>query len=186
MCQKPFVFIKCYNKKSKNSIMYTEISDKIYHIGFDDRTTDLFEALWPIPEGISYNAYLITDEVNILIDTVGEEYLDRFIEQVEKILAGKKIDYLIINHIEPDHSGSLKDIADKYPDMKIIGNKRTIDMVNNFYGITKNVQEIIDLQEMKTGQYNLRFYLTPMLHWPETMMCYETKTKTMFSGDVFG
>ncbi len=163
-----------------------QIKEDLYYIGVNDRTKALFENLWPLPKGVSYNSYLIVDEKTALFDTVDICYSDIFLQKLETALDGKSLDYLVINHMEPDHSGSLRLLKTKYPNIQIVGNKRTADMVSGFYGITDGVLIIEDGQEMSLGKHNLVFYLTPMVHWPETMMTYETTEKMIFSGDAFG
>ncbi|QIK58438.1 FprA family A-type flavoprotein [Dysgonomonas sp. HDW5A] len=163
-----------------------QIKEDLYYIGVNDRTKALFENLWPLPKGVSYNSYLIVDEKTALFDTVDICYSDIFLQKLETALNGKSLDYLVINHMEPDHSGSLRLLKTKYPNIQIVGNKRTADMVSGFYGITDGVMIIEDGQELSLGKHNLVFYLTPMVHWPETMMTYETTEKMIFSGDAFG
>lgn len=164
-----------------------EISPSIYYVGVNDRTGHRFENLWPMPYGISYNSYLITGEKTALIDTVKIDYSERLIFNIKQIIGNKKIDYLIINHMEPDHSSSIPRIRKEYPDIKIIGNCRTIQMVNGFYGITDNVQHIKDNETLPLGNNtSLTFFLTPMIHWPETMMTYCHENKAIFTGDALG
>ncbi len=163
-----------------------KINDDFYYVGVNDRTKQLFENLWPLPKGVSYNSYLINDEKTALFDTVDICYSDIFFQKLESALNGKKLDYIVINHMEPDHSGSLGLLRNKYPDVQIVGNKRTIDMVNGFYGIADNIKTISEGEQLSLGKYNLVFYLTPMVHWPETMITYETTRKVVFSGDAFG
>lgn len=163
-----------------------QIKEDLYYIGVNDRTKALFENLWPLPKGVSYNSYLIVDEKTALFDTVDICYSDIFLQKLETALDGKSLDYLVINHMEPDHSGSLRLLKTKYPNIQIVGNKRTADMVSGFYGIIDGVMIIEDGQELSLGKHNLVFYLTPMVHWPETMMTYETTEKMIFSGDAFG
>ena len=163
-----------------------QIKEDLYYIGVNDRTKALFENLWPLPKGVSYNSYLIVDEKTALFDTVDICYSDIFLQKLETALDGKSLDYLVINHMEPDHSCSLRLLKTKYPNIQIVGNKRTADMVSGFYGITDGVMIIEDGQELSLGKHNLVFYLTPMVHWPETMMTYETTEKMIFSGDAFG
>ncbi|MEA2069763.1 MAG: FprA family A-type flavoprotein [Asgard group archaeon] len=163
------------------------INDDIFWVGVNDRETHLFEALWPLPRGISYNAYLIRDKKTALIDTVKAPYASKYIHKIEELLGeGQKIDYLIVNHMEPDHSGSIEALLNAYPDLKIVCNKKTVDFLKGFYDITENLKIIDDAEEISLGKHTLRFYLTPMVHWPETMMTYETKNKILFSGDAFG
>lgn len=163
-----------------------QILDSLYYIGVNDRTKALFENLWPLPKGVSYNSYLLVDEKTALFDTVDICYSDIFMQKLETALAGKQLDYVVINHMEPDHSGSLRLLKNKYPNIEIIGNKRTADMVSGFYGIDEGVTIINDGDQLSLGKHNLVFYLTPMVHWPETMMTYETTEKMIFSGDAFG
>lgn len=162
------------------------IQKDLYYLGVNDRSKELFENLWPLPHGVSYNSYLLVDQKTVLFDTVDIQYSDRFLQKLERALAGKRLDYLVINHMEPDHSGSIRLLATKYPDVEIVGNARTADMVKGFYGITENVKIIKDGDELSLGTKTIRFYLTPMVHWPETMMTYETTDKILFSGDAFG
>ncbi|MGM0410593.1 MAG: FprA family A-type flavoprotein [Bacillota bacterium] len=164
----------------------TKLNDDIYWVGVNDRETDLFEALWPLPEGISYNSYLIIDEKTALIDTVKFDYHESYLKKIESILGDKKLDYLIINHMEPDHSGDVKAIKEKYPEIKIIGNKKTLSFLEGFYNIKEGVKAINNGESINLGNRELEFYLTPMVHWPETMMTYDNKSKTLFSGDAFG
>ncbi|MDR1089746.1 MAG: FprA family A-type flavoprotein [Prevotella sp.] len=162
------------------------IKEDLFYIGVNDRTKHLFENLWPLPKGVSYNSYLISDEKTALFDTVDICYSDIFLQKLEIALGGKTLDYLIINHMEPDHSGSLGLLKTRFPNVQIVGNKRTADMVQGFFGITDGVKIIEDGEELSLGKHKLIFYLTPMVHWPETMMTYDTVHKIIFSGDAFG
>lgn len=163
-----------------------EIKKDLFYVGLNDRTKHLFENLWPIPKGVSYNSYLIVDEKTALFDTVDICYSDLFLHKLEIALNGRPLNYIVINHMEPDHSGSLGLLKSRYPEVEIVGNKRTADMVQGFHGITEGVKVITDEEELSLGKHNLKFYLTPMVHWPETMMTYETTDKIVFSGDAFG
>lgn len=163
-----------------------EIEKDIFYVGVNDRTKHLFESLWPLPNGVSYNSYLIVDEKVALIDTVDICYSDVFFRKITSLLGDRPIDYLVVNHMEPDHSGSIGLLVNKYPDIIIVGNKRTIEMLKGYYGVTNNLVEILDLDTLNLGKYNLKFYLTPMVHWPETMMTYLQEMNTLFSGDAFG
>lgn len=163
-----------------------KIKENLYYVGVNDRTKHLFENLWPLPQGVSYNSYLIDDEKTVLIDTVDICYSDVFFRKIASVLDERPIDYLVINHMEPDHSGSVEQIIRKYPEIKIIGNNRTTGMLEGFYGITQNIQQIKDGEELSIGKNILKFYLTPMVHWPETMMTYLPEAKAIFSGDAFG
>lgn len=163
-----------------------EIKENIYYVGVNDRTKHLFESLWPLPLGVSYNSYIIKDEKTVLIDTVDICYSDIFMRKIHSVLGDKPIDYLIVNHMEPDHTGSIEYLVSKYPNIQIVGNKRTLEMLKGFYGITYNVIEVKDMEEISLGLQTLQFYMTPMVHWPETMMTYVKESKTLFSGDAFG
>lgn len=163
------------------------IEDDLYYIGVNDRTKNLFENLWPLPKGVSYNSYLLVDEKTALFDTVDVCYSDIFFHKLEIALNGKSLDYVIINHMEPDHSGSLGLLRNRFPNVQIVGNKRTAEMVQGFYGISDGVKIIEDGEKLSLGsKHKLIFNLTPMVHWPETMMTYDTYHKIIFSGDAFG
>lgn len=163
-----------------------EVTEDIFYVGVNDRTKHLFESLWPLPQGVSYNSYIIRDEKTTLIDTVDICYSDIFMRKIRSVLGDAPIDYLVVNHMEPDHSGSIEYLVSRYPDIQIVGNKRTIEMLKGFYGILDNVVEVKDLDELSLGKHTLQFYMTPMVHWPETMMTYVRETKTLFSADAFG
>ncbi len=163
-----------------------EISENLFYVGVNDRTKNLFENLWPLPKGVSYNSYVLRDEKTALIDTVDISFTDVFLNKLEVVLDGRPLDYLVINHMEPDHSGALIFLLNKYPNIKIVGNARTADMLNGYYDITNNIEVIKDGDEISLGKNTLQFYLTPMVHWPETMMTYVKESKTVFAGDAFG
>ena len=163
------------------------LNDLIYWIGANDRQTGLFEELWPIPNGIAYNSYLILDDKVAIVDAVKDISLDRYLEKIRGLLAERKtVDYLIINHVEPDHSGAVKILREIFPGMQIVGNKKTLDLLARFYGITENVHVVEDGDSLELGRCRLKFYLTPMVHWPETMMTFEETHQILFSGDMFG
>lgn len=163
-----------------------ELQNGLYYLGVNDRSKEKFENLWLLPKGVSYNSYLIIDEKTALMDTVDICYSEVFFTKLEKSLGDKELDYIIINHMEPDHSGSLGLLKKRYPDLKIVGNKRTMDMVQGYYGITDNLIEIKDAEELNIGKRTLKFFLTPMVHWPETMMTLDTSNGIIFTGDAFG
>ena len=164
-----------------------EIKPQIYWIGVNDRTTDLFEGLWPITkEGVSYNSYFIDDEKKVLIDLTKSFKVDEFLDQISQITDIKQIDYIIVNHIEPDHSGVLSTMRKIAPDVTLVGCKKTKEMLESFLGITENVKVIEDGETLSLGERELRFYVTPFVHWPETMMTFETSYRILFSCDAFG
>lgn len=162
------------------------LSEDIYYLGFNDRRTNLFENIWPIPHGISYSSYLIVDEKIALIDTVERSFIDDYLDQIEDVIGDRKVDYLIINHMEPDHSGALKAIVQKYPEITLVGNKRTFDFVETFYMTPEKVFMVHDDATLDLGKHKLQFQMIPMVHWPETMVTFEETNKILFSGDAFG
>ena len=165
-----------------------EISESIYYVGVNDRTTQRFEGLWPLPYGVSYNSYIIKSDKNVLVDTVEQSEAGLFIDNIEKVLQGKNLDYLVINHMEPDHSGSIIDVVNRYPNVKIIGNTATVNMIKGFYGLeNKELYQVVkDGECIDLGGKSLKFVMTPMVHWPETMMTYVCEDNILFTGDAFG
>lgn len=163
------------------------IVDGVYWVGANDRRTALFESIWPIPRGVSYNSYLILDEKVTLVDTIKDLSLNGYLRRLTTLLgSGRKIDYLVINHMEPDHSGAVPMLKQMFPAMKIVGNKKTAAFLEALYGITEGVHLVADGDELSLGKRKLRFFMTPMVHWPETMMTYELNDGLLFSGDAFG
>lgn len=165
-----------------------EIKDSVFYCGVNDRTTEKFENLWPLPYGVSYNSYIVKGSEKIaLIDTVEAGNENLFFKGIRSIIGGRKIDYLVINHMEPDHSGGIPAILKEYPEIKIIGNRQTKIMLAGFYSVPDSCFiEIKDNETISLGDRNLRFIMTPMVHWPETMMTYVEEIKLLFSGDAFG
>lgn len=165
-----------------------EITSGIYYAGVNDRVTEKFESLWPIPYGVSYNSYIVKgSEKTALIDTVEIGTVLDYIKELKEELGDKAIDYIVINHMEPDHSGSIPLILAHYPEAKLVGNKQTLGMVKGFYNVADDrMMEITDNTELSLGDKTLRFHLTPMVHWPETMMTYVVEDSVLFSGDAFG
>ena len=164
------------------------IQDKVFYVGVNDRTKHKFEGLWPLPIGVSYNSYLIADDDAVaLIDTVDVAFFNEYIDKIQAVIGNRPIDYLIINPMEPDHSGAIALIRKYYPGIKLVGNKKTLEMVQGFYGVVANDDVCVaDGDTISLGKHQLKFYLTPMLHWPETMMTYDETNKMLFSGDAFG
>lgn len=162
------------------------LSDDIYYVGVNDRRTGLFENIWPLPRGVAYNSYLINDEKVALIDTVEIGQVEKFLKKIQAIIGNKTIDYLIINHMEPDHAGAVSIIRELYPQIRIVGNKKTLPMVEGFFSINDNTIEVKEGDELDLGKHNLQFYMAPMVHWPETMVTYEASREILFSADVFG
>ncbi len=163
-----------------------KVTDKVYWLGANDRKTSLFENMWPIPNGVSYNSYLIVDEKIALVDTIEYGSSDDYLDKIEELIDGKPIDYLIINHMEPDHSGAIKTIVEKYPNIKLVGNLKTFKIVEAYFGYKENRHQVEDGDELNLGHHTLKFVMTPWVHWPETMMTYDLTEKIIFSGDAFG
>ena len=163
-----------------------QIVNNIYYVGVNDRNKSLFEGLWPLPNGVSYNSYLVVDDKVALIDTVEVDFFTQFLENIHEVIGDRAIDYLVINHMEPDHSGSIALIKKYYPDIQIIGNKKTLGMMEGFYGVTDHEVEVKNGDTIDLGKRQLSFVLTPMVHWPETMVTLDATDHVLFSGDAFG
>ena len=158
----------------------------VYWVGVNDRRTPLFEGIWPIPRGVSYNSYLIVDEKTALIDTVKDLSVNGYLKKLKNVLGpDRQIDYLVINHLEPDHSGAIPLVKQVFPNVQVVGNKKTAEFVNDLYGVG-DTRIVADGEEISLGRRKLKFFLTPMVHWPETMMTYEPTDGILFSGDAFG
>lgn len=168
--------------------MNINISDAIKYIGVDDKDIDLFESQYIVPNGISYNSYVIFDEKICVLDTVDKRKTDEWVANLENVLDGKTPDYLIINHLEPDHASNIQLLADKYPDMKLVGNAKTFNMLPQFFDIdlTDRTITVKEGDSLNLGEHTLSFYMAPMVHWPEVMVTYESKEKVLFSADGFG
>ncbi len=168
--------------------MNINISDAIKYIGVDDKDIDLFESQYIVPNGISYNSYVILDEKICVLDTVDKRKTDEWVANLENVLDGKTPDYLIINHLEPDHASNIQLLADKYPNMKLVGNAKTFNMLPQFFDIdlTDRTITVKEGDSLNLGEHTLSFYMAPMVHWPEVMVTYESKEKVLFSADGFG
>jgi flavorubredoxin len=162
------------------------LAENIYYLGFNDRRTNLFENIWPIPHGISYNSYLLVDEKIALVDTVERSFIDEYLDNIEEIIGDRPVDYLVINHMEPDHSGALKALVQKYPNIILVGNKKTFGFVESFYMTPENILMVHDGHVLDLGKLKIQFQTIPMVHWPETMVAFEETNKILFSGDAFG
>ncbi len=165
----------------------SEIVPGVRYVGVNDRTTTRFEALWPLPAGVSYNAYLVVGSEHIaLIDTVEERFGGRLIENIRREIGNRPIDYLVINHMEPDHSSSIEALRLRYPNIRIVSNAKALQMVSGFYGITADTLEVKEGDTLDLGGLTLTFAMAPMVHWPETMVTWCPERQTLFSGDAFG
>lgn len=165
-----------------------EITPGLFWVGGNDRRLELFENMFPLPDGVAYNSYLIMDDKVALMDTVDSSVTRQFFENIEFVLNGREIDYLIINHMEPDHCASIEELTIKYPNMRIVGNQKTFQMIRQFYDfeIESNLLEVKEKDLLDLGSRRLRFYFAPMVHWPEVMFTYEERDKILFTADAFG
>ncbi|GAY29173.1 flavo-diiron protein FprA1 [Bacteroidaceae bacterium] len=164
-----------------------KIRENLYYVGVNDRVKHRFEGLWHLPHGVSYNSYLIDDEKVALVDTVDVAFFAEYLEKIRAVLGDRPVDYLIINHMEPDHSGALSLIRKYYPEIRLVGNRKTMEMVGGFYGANSEGDIVVaDGDALSLGRSTLTFHLAPMLHWPETMVTYDAADGTLFSGDAFG
>lgn len=166
----------------------TKIAPGVHYVGVNDRTTSLFENLWPLPQGVSYNSYIVCgSRKTALIDAVEISEIASLLANISR-LGIDKIDYLVVNHMEPDHSGSIPEVVRAFPGIKLVGNKQTLGMVRGFYHLDDPAlfHEVADCDTIDLGGKTLGFYLTPMVHWPETMMTYLEEDRLLFSGDGFG
>lgn len=165
------------------------ISNDIIYIGVDDKDIDLFESQYIVPNGISYNSYIIIDEKIAIMDTVDKRKTDEWLTNLEKALNGRKPDYLIISHLEPDHASNIGTVIEKYPNIKLVGNNKTFAFLPQFFNIQDLEMRKIEIKEgdkLKLGKHILQFIMAPMVHWPEVMMEYEETEKILFSADGFG
>ena len=170
-------------------MVYTRnISDAVVWVGGSDRRLALFENLFPIPRGVSYNSYLILDEKTALLDTVDSSIALQFLQNVRETLGDRPLDYLIVNHMEPDHCATIEMLLPYYPNLKIVGNQKTFQMIRQFYDfdVDKHAVVVKEGDALELGQHTLRFYTAPMVHWPEVMVSYEESEKILFSADAFG
>lgn len=165
-----------------------KVTDEIVWIGASDRRLALFENIFPIPRGVSYNSYVLLDEKTVLLDTVDASVSGQFFENLEYTLGDRTLDYLVVNHMEPDHCAMIGDIVRRYPEVKVVGNTKTFGMMKQFFG-TDFAERAITVKEgdtLETGKHTLHFVMAPMVHWPETMVTYDSKDKVLFSADGFG
>ena len=164
------------------------ISESVKYIGVDDTTIDLFESQYHVPNGVSYNSYVILDEKTAVMDTVDPRGALEWLRNLDKELKGRTVDYLIVSHLEPDHAGSIQALAEKYPDMKLVSNAKALKMIPQFFDfdLTGRTVEVKEGDTMSLGSHTLHFVMAPMVHWPEVMVEYESSEKILFSADGFG
>ncbi len=164
-----------------------EITSGIHYVGVNDRRKQLFENMWPLPNGVAYNSYVIVDQKTALLDTVEGTTDGAYIDHIERILGDKELDYLVVNHMEPDHSGMMCEVIRRWPNVQIVGNARTFSIMDNYTGEGCGNRLVVkDGDELSLGEKSLKFTLIPWVHWPETMVTYETTNKILFSADAFG
>ena len=168
--------------------MTHKITDSVIYVGADDKTIDLFESQYVVPNGVSYNSYVILDDKIAVMDTVDARAGEEWLQNLEEVLAGKQPDYLVVSHMEPDHSSNIQAIAEKYPDMKIVGNAKTFQMISQFFTMDFSSRSVTvkEGDELSLGNHTLTFVMAPMVHWPEVMVAYEKTEKILFSADGFG
>ncbi|MCR4661834.1 MAG: FprA family A-type flavoprotein [Clostridia bacterium] len=168
--------------------MINKITEDLVYVGVYDKDVKIFESQYPLENGVSYNSYVLFDEKTVLFDTSDVRVSKQYFENLKEALGDKKPDYIVVSHMEPDHSANLKIVLDMYKDMKIIANKRTIPMIENFtqMSVADRVIEVGEGSEINIGKHTLKFILAPMVHWPEVMMTYDMYDKTLFSADAFG
>lgn len=164
------------------------ISDTVFYAGVNDRKVDLFEGQYPVPNGISYNSYIIKGEKVAVMDSVDKNFGEEWLENIEKVLGDKAPDYLVVLHMEPDHSANIKAFLEKYPDAVVVSSAKAFAMMENYFGkeIAKNRLEVKDGEKLDLGGRSLTFVAAPMVHWPEVMVAYDDKDKILFSADAFG
>lgn len=167
---------------------YRKVTDDLYWIGGNDRRLALFEGVYQIPKGVSYNSYLLMDEKTVLLDTVDKAVKGVFFENIEKVLDGRKLDYLVVHHMEPDHSEAIWEVVMRYPEVKIVCNAKIAQMMKQFFSFDVDARVVLvkEGDTFHTGKHNLVFVSAPMVHWPEVMVSYDTTDKILFSADAFG
>lgn len=178
MFYKEEFFMHCFRK----------VTEDLYWVGANDRRIELFENIFPVSEGISYNSYLLLDEKTVLLDSADYAVGRQFLENVQAVLGDRALDYLVINHMEPDHCAMIEELALRYPDLQIIGNAKTFPMIDQFFDFDLEGKKVIvkEGDTFSTGKHTLHFVMAPMVHWPEVMMTYDETDKVLFCADAFG
>lgn len=164
------------------------ITDSIVYVGADDKTLDLFESQYIIPNGVSYNSYVILDEKVTVMDTVDARATEEWLANLQNVLAGKTVDYLVVSHMEPDHAANIQKLMEQYPEMKVVGNAKTFAMMPQFFDVDLTDRTVVvkEGDTLSLGAHTLQFFMAPMVHWPEVMVSYEQSEKILFSADGFG
>ena len=165
-----------------------KITDTVKYIGVDDKTLDLFESQYVIPNGVSYNSYVILDEKVTVMDTVDARATEEWLANLEEVLNGRTVDYLVVSHMEPDHAANVQRLIEKYPNMQVVGNAKTFNMIPQFFNVDLEGRKVVvkEGDTLNIGNHTLQFFMAPMVHWPEVMVTYEQSEKILFSADGFG
>ncbi len=165
-----------------------KVTDDLLWVGANDRRLSMFEGVYSVPDGISYNSYLLLDEKTVVFDTVDKAVRQRFIENISEALGNRTLDYLVVQHMEPDHTASLQELAERYPQMKIVCNEKILGFIKQFFDFDIDARALIvkENDTLNTGKHNLTFVMAPMVHWPEVMVTYDSTDKILFSADAFG
>ena len=165
-----------------------KITDDLIWVGANDRRLAMFEGVYSVPNGVSYNSYLLLDDTTVLFDTVDKAVGGVFFQNVEHALGGRNLDFVVIQHMEPDHSATLGELLLRYPDVKVVCNQKILDMITQFFNLdlSKKAFVVKEGTTLNTGHHTLRFFMAPMVHWPEVMVTYDETTGTLFSADAFG
>ena len=164
-----------------------KLTDRVFYVGVNDCDKVLFEGLWPLPTGVSYNSYIVADEKVALIDTVENGFEEEFLANIDEAIGDRQIDFLIVNHMEPDHSSLIALMMQRYPQLRIVANSKTVPMLAGYYGVRpEDIHVVTEGSVLELGSCSLTFHMTPMVHWPETMVTWLAQENTLFSGDAFG
>lgn len=165
-----------------------QITDSVFYVGVNDHTIDLFEGMYEVPNGVAYNSYVVLDKEISVFDTVDAAYTEEWLSKVEEVLGDRSPDYLIVQHMEPDHSANIEKFVQKYPDVTLVGNAKTFVMLHQFFetDFSKKQHVVADMDTLCTGEHTFTFVFAPMVHWPEVMVTYDSKDKLLFSADGFG
>jgi flavorubredoxin len=173
---------------NRSDVKVSKITESIYYVGCNDKDLDLFEGQYQVPNGVSYNSYVIIDEKVAVMDTVDKRVTDEWIHNLEETLQGREIDYLIVSHMEPDHAANIQNLVERYPKLQVVGNVKTFNLISQFFqlDLSNRKIEVKEGDTLELGGHTLQFFMAPMVHWPEVMVTYEQKEKILFSADAFG
>ena len=180
--------VRPFYKEESKMHCFRKVTEDLYWVGGNDRRLELFENIFPLTKGVSYNSYLLLDEKTVLFDAVDQAVGRQFLENIKAVLDGRTLDYLIVNHMEPDHCAMIEDLTLRYPDMKIIGNAKTFPMISQFFdfNLEDKTLTVKEGDTFSSGKHTFHFVMAPMVHWPEAMMTYDETDRLLFSADAFG